>query len=242
MSDKENHDVTNILCNDLNIYNILPSKLEVNTTEKIKVEINIDKDDILETVDFLDKSLTQINNEIPVFVQPFDHKPPTIKLNFVKPFADELMVSLPQCCQNTQPKKNVNLKELIRSQPAPVVPGFMVPESLQHFARKQGYRFEIIQTKKRKRSLPYAESDWFYSDSTSPSKYASITTSKRPKANLTECKALLVKAHHLKALKMQTARKSHNLFEVEYIADFKVLQVMYNSELFIFKLINAISI
>ena len=228
MSDAATKEETNVLRNDMNIYNILPNKIDVSATEKIKIEINIDKDDILETVDILDKSLCKINNEIPLFVQPFDQNPPTIKLNFMKPFSDELLLSLPKCCQNNKPTKTVNLKQLITSQPGPVIPGFMVPESLQHFARKQGYRFEIVQTKKRKRSLPYAESDWFYSESNSPSKSASLAVSKKPKPNLNDCKALLVKAHHLKALKMQTARRSQNLFEVEYIADFKVAEVLYH--------------
>ena len=218
---------TNILCNDINIYNILPNNLNVNTAETIKVEINIDKEDILETMNFYDKSLAQIRNEIPLFVQPFDHKPPTIKLNFVEPITNDVMVSLPQCCQTKQSNKNVNLKQLIQSQPGPVVQCFMVPECLQHVAHKQGYRFEIGQAKRRKRSVPYAESDWFYSTTNNPPKSASPTSSKKPRANLNECKALLVKAHHLKALKMQTTRRrSESMFDVEYIADFKVIQVI----------------
>ena len=221
----------------INVFRLKPDEY-IETKETIKVEINIDKADLLETIDFLDKSVVRLQNQLPLFVQPIKQANSILKINFTPTKSPDILEDLPLSLpalqfypEKTCPKEKSCPKELkkrIKSQPGPIVRCYMVPESLQHFARKQGYRFEIVETKKRKRSLPYAETDWFYSHSVTSLSNSTFPARKRPKMNLSECKAMLVKAHHLKALRMQSSRsfrKSENLFDVEYIADFKVIKV-----------------
>ena len=228
-------------CTNLDIFSLTHNGFKFNGCEKIKVEINIDKEDILETIDM--NSIVHLKNEFPVFLKQIEE----IKKTDILPLTDainnevkdsvlpplvptptvQVSVSNFNSTQSESDKENTDLIKYIQSQPGPVVSCYMVPETLYYFARKQGYNFEFVQTRKRKRTLPYAETDWFYTANIDNVlvKPANSLNGRRHKVNLTECKALLVKAHHLKAIKMQTARSSQNMFDVEYIADFKVLQV-----------------
>ena len=214
---------------EIDIFNLSNNGFNLSSAETIKVEINIDKEDILETLGM--NSFVHIQHELEVFQKSIDARNPSLMLNMdgiaTAPCFD---MSLPQCCQVEVFKKEeqtVDLKKKIKSQPGPVVECFMVPESLQHLARKQGYRFEICQGKRRKRSLPYAETDWFYTGNNDSInvKPSYTLNSKKLKTNLSNCKSLLVKAHHLNAIKMQRGRQTRNMFDVEYIVDFKVMQV-----------------
>lgn len=232
-------------CINFNVSKFPQNGFKFNKQETIKVEINIDKEDILETIDM--NSIVKLKKEFPVFLKHIDSLKENNILSFTDAIENEItssilplpvprsskfQLSVPDVISSQAEieKKNNELKKIIKSQPSPVVSCYMVPETLQYCAQKQGYRFDFVQTRKRKRTLPYAETDWFYTaDSDTASVKSTKISKRRQKINLTECKALLVKAHHLKAIKEHTRTRGHSMFEVEYIADFKIIQVCFCS-------------
>ncbi|CAK8689282.1 histone-lysine N-methyltransferase SUV39H2-like [Clavelina lepadiformis] len=121
------------------------------------------------------------------------------------------------------PTKKIKIEKAAVRGKGPVVSCYTVIETLQQIASKQGVHFDVVHPRKRKHSMPYAETYWFYDSGNLVNSNGIINHKKTTASN--GCKTMLIKAHQLKARKMQTSKKSSNsLFEVEYIANFKVIE------------------
>ena len=101
------------------------------------------------------------------------------------------------------------------------VPCIMVMEHLQSASGRQGCYFEKREKRAKKKCVPYAQSQWFYSGLSNGKIHDHVKKFKHGSKS-EGCKKMLVKAHQIKALKM---KKYGALFEVEYIADYRVYEV-----------------